>query len=54
MVVGRPCAALYKGGWICGKIVKHHVKLNKCIVETREYGSIVVSDHRIRLTDKPE
>jgi hypothetical protein len=52
MIVGRPCAALYKGQWIIGKIVRHDVKDNLCTVETK-YGTIVVHDHRIRLTDKP-
>ncbi len=52
MTVGRPCAALCKGRWLIGVIVKHDVKSNTLIVKTR-YGSFKVSDRKVRLTDKP-
>jgi hypothetical protein len=52
MVVGRPCAVLYKGQWIQGTIIRHDVKNNKCTVETK-LGTVKIHDHRIRMTDKP-
>lgn len=53
MIVGRSCAALYKGQWLRGIIVKHNIKCNICTIETKEIGTIKVHSFKIRL-DRPD
>ncbi len=53
MVVGKRCAAYFKGGWLVGTIVKHDVKYGYCTVETKgKYGTIKVKIYRIRMLGK--
>lgn len=54
-VIGRRCAAFYKGGWKDGKIVTHNIKEGFCLIETKtKYGTIKVDIYKIRMTDKEE
>lgn len=50
-VEGRKCYAMFNGGWIVGKLIKNRVKKGICIVETHQYGTIVVSCYRVRMAD---
>jgi len=53
-IIGKQCSVKFRGGWCRGKLIKNDMKHNRCVVETKLYGTIKIHSFDVRLANKED